>query len=388
MAQAPRGPRKGAQGQGEFEPPPTPTDQAEGFASPDEGEEGAGFSAETVDADLLALKEEVERKLFARENGSLKTYAAGEALQGADNIVGVGIGPAMRDFESVGAKGPGAPVLNVYVAEPMTMDEAKAALVDEFGARALASDGEPVNVIRTGIIDAFAHRHRERPAPCGISVAHVRVTAGTLGMLARGRSGDRLNRLLMLSNNHVLANSNDARVGDPIIQPGTFDGGRDPADRVAILERWVPITFGAGGVNFVDCATGWCWPDRVRKEFIYRSGAGFAYFRVGATPVAAHVGMIVGKSGRTTQLTSGRVIDVNASLAVNFGGGRVANFRDQIAIQGLNGLFSQPGDSGSLIWTWNPARNPVGLLFAGGGGITFANKIGRVFAALDIQPVV
>ncbi|MDW8444464.1 MAG: hypothetical protein RML45_09290 [Acetobacteraceae bacterium] len=293
----------------------------------------------------------------------------------------------MRDFESVGSKGPGAPVLNVYVAEPMTMDEAKAALVDDFGARALAADGEPVNVIRTGIIDAFAHRHRERCAPCGISVGHVRVTAGTLGALARGRSGERLNRLLMLSNNHVLANSNDARVGDPIIQPGDFDGGRDPADRVAILERWVPIDFSPAGVNYVDCATGWCWPDRVRKEFIYRSGAGFAYFRVGSAPVAAHVGMIVGKSGRTTQLTSGRVIDVNASLRVNFGGGRVANYRDQIAIRGLNGDFSAGGDSGSLIWTWTAARHPVGLLFAGGGGVTFANKIARVLTALDITLV-
>lgn len=86
-----------------------PTDQAEGFASPDESMEGAGFGAEAVDADLLALKEALEKKLFARENGGLKTHAAGEALQGADNIVGVGIGPAMRDFESVGSKGPGAP---------------------------------------------------------------------------------------------------------------------------------------------------------------------------------------------------------------------------------------------------------------------------------------
>lgn len=387
MAQTPRGPRKGAQDQGAFEPPPAPTDAAESFASPDEGDEGAGFGTEAVDAELLSLKEELEKKLFARENGALKSYAAGEALQGADNIVGLGIGPAMRDFESVGSKGPGAPVLNVYVAEPMTMDEAKAALVDEFGARALASDGEPVNVIRTGIIDAFSHRHRERPAPCGISVGHVKVTAGTLGALARGRSGERVNRLLMLSNNHVLANANDARVGESIIQPGSYDGGRDPADRIAILERWVPVDFSPAGVNFVDCATGWCWPDRVRKEFIYRSGSGFAYFRVGSAPVAAHVGMSVGKSGRTTQLTSGRVIDVNASLRVNFGGGRFANYRDQIAIRGLNGDFSAPGDSGSLIWTWNPARNPVGLLFAGGGGVTFGNKIARVLAALDITLV-
>jgi hypothetical protein len=258
--------------------------------------------------------------------------------------------------------------------------------VDSYGIRSLSSDQRPINVIRTGPIDAYAHRHRERPSPCGISVAHVKVTAGTQGALARGRSSPRSGRLLMLSNNHVIANSNDAAAGDPIIQPGQADGGVDPADRVAILERWVPIDF-AGAANFVDCATGWCWPDRVRMEFIFRSGGAWSYFRVGSTPVPAVVGMNVGKSGRTTQLTNGRVIDVNASIRVNYGMGRVGNFRDQITIRGNNMIFSRGGDSGSLIWTWDARRLPVGLLFAGGGEFTFANKINRVLDALDIALV-
>ncbi len=96
--------------------------------------------------------------------------------------------------------------------------------------------------------------------------------------------------------------------------------------------------------------------------------------------------MIVGKSGRTTQLTSGRVIDSNASLRVNFGGGRFANYRDQIAIRGLNGDFSAPGDSGSLIWTWNPPRTPVGLLFAG-GGLTCAKGAVRPRVGRSRHPV-
>ena len=49
--------------------------------------------------------------------------------------------------------------------------------------------------------------------------------------------------------------------------------------------------------------------------------------------------------------------------------------------------FSQGGDSGSLIWTWNNQRLPVGLLFAGGGELTFANKIDNVLRALDINLV-
>jgi hypothetical protein len=93
----------------------------------------------------------------------------------------------------------------------------------------------------------------------------------------------------------------------------------------------------------------------------------------------------VGKSGRTTQLTSGRVTAIGATIRVSMPGGRTAVFRDQIEIRGLTGDFSQGGDSGSLIWTWDEKRDPVALLFAGGGGRTFANPINHVLAALDID---
>jgi hypothetical protein len=349
----------------------------------DDGDAAASFGA---DNDLLQLKADLERQIFARAGTNASASASSDGPSTSSMIMGVGIGTAHRDFESIGPSGPGAPVLNVYVSEPMDMDKVKGLLVDNYSAEALSDDGQTVNVIVSGIIEAQPHRHRQRPAPCGISSGHFRITAGTLGSLARGRSGVRINRLLALSNNHVFANTNNAAVGDNILQPGPIDGGLNPADRIALLERWVPIVFG-GGVNLVDCATGWCWPDRVRREQIYRSGGAWAYFRTGSIPVAPAVGMIVGKSGRTTQLTAGRIIDVNAAIAVDYGNGRIANFRDQITIRGLNANqpFSAGGDSGSLIWTWDARRAPVGLLFAGGGGLTFANKIGRVLSALDIN---
>jgi len=185
--------------------------------------------------------------------------------------------------------------------------------------------------------------------------------------------------VLILSNNHVLANVNAGVYGDCIVQPGSYDGGICPRDQVAILERFVPINFNPGAVNYVDCATGWAWHARVRREFLP------GLFRVGSVPVAPYLGMPVGKSGRTTQLTSGRVTALSATINVNYGGGRVATCADQIAIQASSGNFSAGGDSGSLIWTWDKARRPVGLLFAGGGNVTFGNKIGRVLAALGIR---
>jgi hypothetical protein len=296
------------------------------------------------------------------------------------NIQGVGFSEATGD----GGGQPGEMALTLYVAEPMAVDEAKSVVVESAGISAEDVNNVPVNVAVTGIIDAQVHRIRLRPAPAGISVGHYKITAGTLGCFARGRTSPRSSRVLMLSNNHVLANSNNATLNDNILQPGPYDGGVNPADRVAILEKFIPINF-SGGVNYVDCATGWCWSALVKWPWLmYLSGGRPVYFRIPSTPVACQRNMVVGKTGRTTQLTRGIVIDCSATIRVNYGGGKVALFADQIAIRGVSGNFSAGGDSGSLIWTWDARRNPVGLLFAGGGGVTFANKIARVLSALDI----
>lgn len=335
-----------------------------------------------VSRELLEIKRGIEDGMAQALSQAAGTLSA-EAFSGGGNIQGVSIGMGGDSSDAFFGE-PGMPALTVYVAEPTSVDQVKAAISDSMGVRAVASDDVPVHVVVTGIIDAQPYRMRLRPTPGGISVAHTRVTAGTIGCLSVGRSAPRNSRLMILSNNHVLSNSNSAVFGDCICQPGPADGGRCPADQVAILERFVPINF-AGGVNYVDCATGWAWPDRVRRELMYMSGGVVRYFRISSAPALPSLGMIVGKSGRTTQLTRGRITGLGATINVNYGGGRVAQFRDQIAITGIGGLFSAGGDSGSSIWTWNAQRNPVGLLFAGGGDLTFANRMTRVIAALDIR---
>ncbi len=79
-------------------------------------------------------------------------------------------------------------------------------------------------------------------------MGHFRITAGTFGCLVR-----RGNQLFVLSNNHVLANSNNAQLGDPILQPGPFDGGRIPEHVIGQLSQFVPVNFG-GQPNLVDAA--------------------------------------------------------------------------------------------------------------------------------------
>lgn len=334
-----------------------------------------------IDMRLLEIKRGIEDGMLAALAQSAGARAA-DAFSDGGNIQGVAI--------SLGAGGPGAsgepglPALTLYVAEPTSVDQAKAAIIGSMGMQALASDDVPVQIVVTGLIDAQPHRFRLRPTPGGVSVGHFRITAGSIGCLAVGRSAPRNSRLMILSNNHVLANSNAGAFGDCIVQPGPVDGGKCPQDQVATLERFVPIAFG-GATNYVDCATGWAWPERVRRELVYLNNGVPAYFRISNALVTPTLGMLVGKSGRTTQLTQGRITGLGATITVNYGGGRLALFRDQIAIEGLNGPFSAGGDSGSSIWTWDQQRNPVGLLFAGGGNVTFANQMRRVVTALDIR---
>lgn len=344
-----------------------------------EAEQQAVFAEAGVSDDLIALRDAVEATLLAA-SGQIETLSDAASTHG---IVGVGIGLPDPESIALGDGAPGEPTLTLFTESVLPREALLSQLAQSAGTRALSS--VPVQQVTVGSVDAYSHRARHRPAPGGVSVGHVNVTAGTLGSRAIGLTAPWNNRHLILSNNHVLANSNAGRVGDSIIQPGSADGGRHPGDQIAILARWVPINFG-GAPNLVDAAFGWAWHDRIRGEQYYLSGGRPAYYRTGTAPLTASLGMVVGKSGRTTGLTQGRVTQIGVSVNVNYGGGRVALFRNQIAIRSVNANpFSAGGDSGSLIWQWANGVRPVGLLFAGGGGTTFANPIGSVLSALNIR---
>jgi len=111
-------------------------------------------------------------------------------------------------------------------------------------------DGVPVAAQVTGMIMAFSDpTKRQRPAPLGFSVGHPLITAGSIG----ARVADAAGNVFVLSNNHVLANSNDATIGDPALQPGPFDGGTAPADQIGTLAAFNTIDF-SGGLNTIDAA--------------------------------------------------------------------------------------------------------------------------------------
>ena len=92
---------------------------------------------------------------------------------------------------------------------------------------------DSLRVIRLGAREVI---DRER-FTSGSFLARCRLAATSILLVRRA------GKVFVLSNDHVLANSNDARRGDAILQPGPHDGGAFPADHIASLEDFVPIAF-------------------------------------------------------------------------------------------------------------------------------------------------
>lgn len=218
-------------------------------------------------------------------------------------------------------------------------------------------------------------KYMRRPVPAGVSIGHPQITAGTLGYLAQDGK-----KLFILSNNHVLADSNKAKAGDPILQPGPYDGGKEEGRfQIGTLTRFVPIQFGQQNLpNEVDAALAETEEKAVRAE-ICSIGK--------VTGIAqARRGLLVQKHGRTTGRTFGVTAGIHAKIWVDYDG-RAALFSGQLRIEGGQVSFSAGGDSGSLIMDMK--GRAVGLLFAGSDveNITFANPIRPVLQALEVRIV-
>jgi hypothetical protein len=226
---------------------------------------------------------------------------------------------------------------------------------------------------------------RRRPLVVGCSIGHFKITAGTLGCFVKDRA---TGEILILSNNHVLANENNAQVGNKIIQPGKFDGGKVSSDTIGQLGRFVKLK--PTGTNLVDCALASIKASLMscpRKLGSFGNIAGLG-------PAVVVDGTDVRKVGRTTGETKGRVTAFeldNVVVAYDIGNLR---FDDQIEIEGAgSNAFSDGGDSGSLIF--DKQLGAVALLFAGGDeggsnnmGLTYGNPIRAVLDALKVDLVV
>jgi hypothetical protein len=260
-----------------------------------------------------------------------------------------------------------------------------------------------------------------RPAPGGVSLGHHLITAGTLGCIAKNKFGENV----ILSNNHILANSNDASIGDGILQPGAFDGGIVSKHLIAKLENYVPIYFDdqqpdppgetcntaiaalkivkflIAPLNFIAKKLNSRYSIMADLEFYDPLSEPQAQSNVMDAAIAKPlddsliddrvldaptingvnpsplVSMIVSKSGRTTALTTGKILAINTTVQIWYDVDKLATFDNQI----IASCMSAGGDSGSLVWCNDKA---VGLLFAGSEQVTIINPIKPILDAFDI----
>ncbi|MCL4515554.1 MAG: S1 family peptidase [Firmicutes bacterium] len=303
------------------------------------------------------------------------------------NVVGVGVG-----YKQVGGVTTTQPAIVVLVEKkvpsaqllpnqmvPQAVDDVATDVIQVGKLRFLEQLAKPGPELQKADPRRTA---KVRPAQPGVSIAHYKATAGTFGAVVVDR---RSRELLILSNNHVLANSTNgrdrlAKKGDAILQPGPYDGG-SMADAIATLERFVPIrakkirrfnALGTNRENLVDAAVGRpLSPDLI-------SGA---IMDIGlVTGIAeASAGMSVRKSGRTTGLTEEKVLVVGATVNVSYGPDREATFAGQI----VAGPMSAGGDSGSLVV--DEGARAVGLLFAGSEESTVFSPIQAVLDMLKVD---
>lgn len=315
------------------------------------------------------------------------------------NVIGMGIG-----YKKRGRQDTDEPAVIFFVEKKVP---AEALGVDECIPRRVGR--HCTDVIEVGEVRFLGRMDKQRPAAPGSSIGHFKVTAGTFGAVVRDRE---TGELLILSNNHVLANASDgvdgrAEQGDPVYQPGVYDGGSEK-DVIGHLERFIPIqrysrsadckmaAMGVraanavihafrpnyrmrleklGATNMVDCAVARpADPKDITSEII-------EFGKVNGI-IDAEPGMMVKKSGRTSGITEGKVTAVHVTLNVSMGhSSDVVRFQNQIMTE----MKSLAGDSGSIVL--DQENQVVGLLFAGSNEFTVVNPIQIVLDKLGVDLV-
>lgn len=212
---------------------------------------------------------------------------------------------------------------------------------------------------------------------------------GTLGALVQDAAGNQY----ILSNNHVLARTNRATIGEDIIQPGLIDQNpvcaADTNDAVADLSAFIRILFKSKRTtptNSVDAAIA-----QVRTGAVDSTGSILDIGVISSATLEPALNLAVKKSGRTSGLTTGTITAVNVTVDVTYSktcgqGSQTARFVNQILVS--PGSFLAGGDSGSLmVEDVATAPHAVGLLFAGSSSVAVANPIQAVLNAFSVAMV-
>jgi endonuclease G, mitochondrial len=200
---------------------------------------------------------------------------------------------------------------------------------------------------------------RVDPIMPGVSVANIKISAGTIGCIVFDRE---TGAPYILSNWHVL-HGPEGNLGDTIVQPGPHDDNRVQLNQIGKLVR---SHLGPAG----DCAVASIEARAFKQED----------FEIHIKPEKIgepFLGDKVVKSGRTTGVTHGIITRINTIVKIDYGGTigeqSIGGFEigpDENNLPG-DGEISKGGDSGAS-WLFKssngkPSKVMAGLHFAGEG---------------------
>jgi len=318
-----------------------------------------------------------QEQLTTQERAALDTALR---LYGSwSQVTGIDLGP-----EYTGKKPTGRRAVRIHVVQKK-LDLAALTPNEKFRDEI---DGIPVDVLQRryypaieglpeGSLDSAESAQRFNPLRPGISVSHRLCPSGTLGMFVRDNVDGKLS---LLTNWHILADSSFAEAGDGITQPGATDGGV-AADTIATLTRSILDENGDAAIAAVN---------DVRNVELAIRGLN----RVPTSIRDPQIGDIVVKSGRSTDVTIGRVEGFGKYFPIY-------RTRDRVEVDGFeivpldpanpqNIELSSNGDSGS-VWLLKDSDTLVGVHFAGERDgdpdkeVALACYATRVFESLNIS---
>jgi hypothetical protein len=256
--------------------------------------------------------------------------------------------------------------------------EGKRFVIDVYGERAVELnipaeiDGVSIRFNESGPFYASSvtvdGNHRATfspPIPIGVSTGNTssNVTAtigfkGSVPPILSAAPGP-LELFGYITANHVAAGPcwNQKPIGEDQFQAGKVDN--PIGDKIGDLHSFVPVVRGLSSTNEVDAAF---------VKTITSSTIGDQICDLSTrttTPVQPGLNMIVKKSGRTTEVTEGRIISVSATVTVTLIGCGTTRFINQIMVKPTSNScpeFSDQGDSGAPVV--DLGNNPVGIVIS------------------------
>jgi hypothetical protein len=284
---------------------------------------------------------------------------------------------------------PGDPNYPGNVAHGTYTAPSPVAATDTFSIIA-TSDADPTKTASASVTVTPLENQEQQTFPIKLGASGINANSqdccsGTLGSLLADKDG----KQYILSNNHILGRVGHASAGEAIVQPGYIDSFCNVAlpDTVAHFTAAPPIQ-----TSNVDAAIAQVVPGAVdgRGEIIGLGGVASDGSYIPAPPanttVSAFVGMAVAKSGRTTGLSCGTILAVNAIIVIDISAecGNPTSVSVSFDHQVVAGRIATYGDSGSMIVEAGTAR-PVGLVagISNDGTFITANPVSEILSELN-----